>query len=163
MKKYQLFVTIFWIALGLFISVYSYTKLNIGKLDSPGAGMMPFLLGIIFSGLAIYKLIASSMRNDVSEELPKETDKKPAEESKIHFNKPVLIVAALFAYALLLEPLGFIPTTFLTMTILFRSAGFKKWHIAAICSGIVVIITYFLFTYLGVRFPAGILSSIGTM
>ena len=77
------------------------------------------------------------------------------------YKKVVLVVAALFAYAILIEPLGFLPTTFLTMTFLFRSAGFKRWSLAAAYSAGVVLITYFLFTYLGVRFPPGILRPLG--
>ena len=36
MKKFQLFVTIFWVVLGLFVSVYAYVKLDIGKFHPPG-------------------------------------------------------------------------------------------------------------------------------
>ena len=68
---------------------------------------------------------------------------------------------ALFAYAILIEPLGFILTTFFTMTLLFRSAGFKRWSLAVAYSAGVVLITYFLFTYLGVRFPPGVLRALG--
>jgi len=149
----------FWVALGVFVSTFAYIKLGIGKLNAPGPGLMPFLLGLLFGFLALYKLVTRILRHGESEEKPKEE-----EEAGLHgivYKKVILVVVALFAYAILIEPLGFILTTFLTMTLLFRSAGFKRWSLAVAYSAGVVLITYFLFTYLGVRFPPGVLRALG--
>lgn len=159
MRKNGLYDTIFWIALGIFVSGWAYIKLGIGKLNDPGSGLMPFLLGLLFGLLAIYKLVTRVLRNKESEEKPGE--EKEGDGQGTVYKKVILVVVALFAYAILIEPLGFILTTFLTMTLLFRSAGFKRWGLAAACSAGVVLITYFLFTYLGVRFPPGILRALG--
>jgi len=150
----------FWVALGVFVSVYAYAKLGIGKFNAPGPGLMPFLLGILFGLLALCKLIAALLGHGESEEPPK-TEEGEADQSPTLYKKLALVVVALLAYAILLEPLGFLPTTFLTMFFLFRSAGFKRWSVAAASSAGVVLITYFLFTYLGVRFPPGILRALG--
>jgi putative tricarboxylic transport membrane protein len=159
MKKNSLYVMIFWVALGVFVSAYAYINLGIGKFHAPGSGLMPFLLGILFGLLALYKLVMALIKHGESEEPPKEVDE--ADQSPTLYKKLALIVGALLAYAILLEPLGFLPTTFLTMTLLFRNAGFKRWSLAAASSAGVVLITYFLFTYLGVRFPPGILRALG--
>jgi putative tricarboxylic transport membrane protein len=159
MRKSSLCTTIFWVALGAFVSAYAYIKLGIGKFHAPGSGLMPFLLGVLFGFLALYKLVMALLGHGESEEPPKEE-----EEAGLHgivYKKVILVVVALFAYAILIEPLGFILTTFFTMTLLFRSAGFKRWSIAAASSAGVVLITYFLFTYLGVRFPPGVLRALG--
>jgi hypothetical protein len=132
MRKSSLCTTIFWVALGVFVSAYAYIKLGIGKFNAPGPGLMPFLLGVLFGLLALYKLVMTLLGHGESEEPPKEVDE--ADQS---------------------------PTTFLTMVFLFRSAGFKRWSIAAASSAGVVLITYFLFTYLGVRFPPGVLRALG--
>jgi putative tricarboxylic transport membrane protein len=158
MRKSGFYIAIFWVVLGIFVSVYAYTKLGIGKFNAPGPGLMPFLLGIVFSLLALYKLIAALLGRRESEETKEEGE---ADQHKTVYKKLILVVVAMFAYALLLEPLGFLPTTFITMVLLFRSAGFKRWIIAVTYSGVVVLITYFLFTYLGVRFPPGILRALG--
>jgi putative tricarboxylic transport membrane protein len=159
MKRNSLYTMIFWVALGVFVSVWSYVKLGIGKFNTPGSGLMPFLLGILFSLLALYKLIMALLKRGESEELPREEEE--AEQSPKLYRKLALVVLGLFAYAILIEPLGFLPTTFLTMTLLFKSSGFKRWSLAATYSAGVVLITYFLFTYLGVRFPPGILRALG--
>ena len=56
MKKYPLYIILVWIALGVFVSIYAY-KLGMGKLSEPGAGFIPFWLGIIVAGLALFKLV----------------------------------------------------------------------------------------------------------
>jgi hypothetical protein len=159
MRRSSLYTMLFWVALGVFVSAYAYIKLGIGKFSAPGSGLMPFLLGVLFGLLALYKLVMALLGHGESEEPRKEEEK--AEESPKLYRKLALIVGALFAYAILIEPLGFLPTTFLTMTLLFRSAGFKHWSLAAAYSAGVVLITYFLFTYLGVRFPPGVLRALG--
>jgi putative tricarboxylic transport membrane protein len=159
MRKSSLYTMVFWVALGAFVSVWSYVKLGIGRFNAPGSGLMPFLLGVLFGLLALYKLVMALLKHGEPEELPKEGER--AEQSPTLYRKLALVVGALFAYAILIEPLGFLPTTFLTMTLLFRSAGFKRWSLAAAYSAGVVLITYFLFTYLGVRFPPGILRALG--
>jgi hypothetical protein len=152
---------LFWVALGIFVSAYAYIKLGIGKFNAPGSGLMPFLLGILFGLLALYKLVMALLKHGEPEEQQKKEEEEGAEKTPKLYRKLALIVGALFAYAILIEPLGFIPTTFLTMTLLFRSAGFKRWSLAVAYSAGVVLITYFLFTYLGVRFPPGILRALG--
>ena len=161
MRKNGLYDTIFWVVLGAFVSVYAYVKLGIGKFNAPGSGLMPFLLGLLFGLLALYKLVTRILRHgEESEEKPEDGEK--ADQQGTVYKKVILVVVALFGYAILIEPLGFILTTFLTMTLLFRSAGFKRWSLAAAGSAGVVLITYFLFTYLGVRFPAGVLKFLVT-
>jgi uncharacterized membrane protein len=159
MKKSGLYTMFFWVALGAFVSAYAYVKLGIGKFSAPGPGLMPFILGLLFGFLALYKLVINIFRHGEPEEKPKEEEE--ADQQGTVYKKVILVVVALFAYAILIEPLGFLPTTFLTMTLLFRSAGFKQWSLAAAYSAGVVLITYFLFTYLGVRFPPGVLRALG--
>ncbi len=157
MKKGELYAVVFWIAFGLFISIYAYVRLGIGKLNTPGPGLFPFSLGLLFSLLAIpalMRIVRQREQHDKSEE-------KEPERGKTVYGKVILVIVTLFAYAILLEPLGFILTTFFVMILLFRNAGFKRWVIAIAYSGVVVLITFFLFTYLGVRFPPGILRSLG--
>ena len=157
MWKRSLYAAIFWVAFGMFVSIYAYTKLGIGKLNAPRPGLMPFLLGLLFSLLAVFTM-TRILRQKGQQNKPREGE---SDQQEAVYKKVILVIVALFAYAILLEPLGFILTTFLTMTLLFRSAGFKRWITAATYSGIVVLITFFLFTYLGVRFPPGILRSLG--
>ena len=161
MRERSQYVGIFWVALGIFVSVYAYVKLGLGKFNNPGLGLMPFLLGIVFGLVAFWRFILTLLGQADSDKKLQEEKEKNVDQGKAVYRKVILVLIGLFAYAFLLESLGFLLTTFFTMTLLFRSAGFKRWVIAAVYSGIVVLITYFLFTYLGVRFPPGILRLLG--
>jgi putative tricarboxylic transport membrane protein len=150
MKKYQVSTAFFWLALGLFMSFYSY-RLGLGHVRAPGPGLFPFCLGVFFFLLALAVLVtAIRERNTAGPEGPAGDVRKLS-----------LVIAALFAYALLIEFLGFQATTFLTLALLFRSAGYTKWRLILAYSLVIVVITYFLFTYLGVRFPPGVFRHLG--
>jgi putative tricarboxylic transport membrane protein len=150
-RKYDLTIRFFWLALGLFVVIYSYT-LGLGKLIDPGPGLLPFLLGMIF-------LILSSVRFIMVVRL-RETE-KIGEKRKLEYWRIILIVFALLIWAFVLESLGFLIATFILMTLLYRAAGFNKWYAAIFWGLITVLVTYFVFTYLGVRFPPGILRTLG--
>ena len=152
MRRYDLTIRFFWLALGLFVVVYSYT-LGLGKLINPGPGLLPFLLGMIF-------LILSSVRL-VTVIQSRETDQTGEEKKKTEYWRIILIVFALLIWAFVLESLGFLIATFILMTLLYRAAGFNKWYVAVFWGLITVLVTYFVFTYLGVRFPPGILRTLG--
>ena len=152
MRKYDLTIRFFWLALGLFVVIYSYT-LGLGKLIDPGPGLLPFLLGMIF-------LILSSVRF-VTVIQSRETDETEEEKKKTEYWRIILIVVALLIWAFVLESLGFLIATFILMTLLYRAAGFNKWYLAVFWGLITVLVTYFVFTYLGVRFPPGILRTLG--
>ena len=140
--------------LGIFVASYSY-KLGLGKISSPGPGLFPFLLGALFALLSFFKLLAAFLKRDKVEEGLQE------EGGPVNYTKLCLVGASLFAYGIFLEPLGYIIITFLVMAILFRATGYKIWPKALGYSAIVVVITYFLFTNLGTRFPSGLLTYFG--
>ena len=150
MKKYHIIVVIFWIGLSLLVTVLSY-KLGLGRFHSPGPGLLPFILGILLLIISFYLLIISLVKKNGKQEIPKE------KASQIDFVKISLVLISLFVYALLLEKLGYLITTFLLLIILFRSAGSKRWSSVLIASTLAVFLTYFVFTSFGLRFPAGIL------
>jgi len=151
MRRYDITVRFFWLALGLFVVIYSYT-LGLGKLIDPGPGLLPFLLGLIFLVLSTVRLCMVLRLKEQNEEHT---------QVKTHYLKLVIVVVVLFFWALVLEPLGFLIATFILMTLLYRIAGYTKWYIAIVWGLITVFTTYFIFTYLGVRFPPGILRTLG--
>jgi putative tricarboxylic transport membrane protein len=147
--KYHIIPIFFWIGLGLLVMILSY-RLGLGGLHNPGPGLMPFLLGCFLSAIAGYFLLAFLSRKQTQEAAAN------AEEGRIHVRRLCLVLASLFAYALLLEPLGFLITTFLVLVILFGTLE-NRWSTMLIASLLTALIAYFLFRYLGVQFPKGIL------
>jgi putative tricarboxylic transport membrane protein len=154
-KKWDICIRFFWIALGCFVVIYSYT-LGLGKFVNPGAGLLPFLLGLLFVILASIRL-----RTVIRSQEPTDAAAAEKEETRTEYWRLAMIVVALLIWAIVLESLGFLFATFILMTLLYRAAGFAKWYTAALWGLITVLATYFVFTYLGVRFPPGILRTLG--
>jgi len=149
MKNYQIIPPLFWIGLSLFVIVLSY-KMGLGGFHAPGPGLMPFLIGVFLLLTSFYLLIKSFLEKV-------ETGQATSEEkSRINYRKIGLVLASLFLFALLLETLGYLVVTSLFFVLLFRSVG-NRWRTVLVASALAVFITYFGFTFLGVKFPAGIL------
>jgi len=148
MKKYDLITSIIWMGLGITVAIGSY-RLKLGSLGNPGAGLMPFLLGISLSLSSSPILIRSLMTKD--------KERHESIWSGIEFKKLILVPASLIGYAMILEKAGFVVTTFLLLFVLFKIIGSRKWSFALITSALVVLLSYLLFvTLLKVEMPLGI-------
>jgi putative tricarboxylic transport membrane protein len=148
-SKYGIIPIFFWIGLGFFVMFFSY-KLGLGGLHNPGPGLMPFLLGCFLFLLSLCFLVTFLYKKMGWERVVKE------EQGQINFGRLGLVLASLFVYPLLFETLGFLITTLLILIILFRGMN-NRWYAVLIASVLTVLVSYFLFTYLGIRFPKGIL------
>jgi putative tricarboxylic transport membrane protein len=158
MKKYPLYIVLVWIALGVFVSIYAY-KLGMGKLSEPGAGFIPFWLGIIVAGLALFKLVKESRAKGEGEGADSKTVKGVGRSAAL--GKLIFITVTLIAYALVLDWLGYIITTFMAMILLLRFSGYTQWVRIVVYAIIIVGISHLIFRYLGVQFPVGVLSHYG--
>jgi hypothetical protein len=158
-KKYPLYITLVWIALGIFVSAFSL-KHGLGHPNRPGPGFFPGLLGVVICCLAFYKLATEFLVR------PKAADAAhgtiPAEAVRPStIGKLVFIALTLLAYALLLEWLGYIIITFLAMISLLRFSGYTSWTRIIVYAAVIAGVSYFVFHYLGVMFPPGLLSYLG--
>lgn len=142
---------IFWILLSLFV-MFASGKLGLGRFRDPGPGLMPFLVGLILFLVSLPRLIVSLLRIGDKDQAVK----KEVRQSSVWKISP--LVVCLFAYGLLFEKLGYLITTFLLLIILFRLTGNKRWSVMVISSALVVLVTYFAFNALGLKFPMGILN-----
>lgn len=153
MKKMHFYITSFWIILGIFFVFFSY-RLGLGQFLEPGPGLFSFGLGFIIILLGLYKLISTFFLS-----------RKNGEGSGIghkvnlfgNIGRLVFLVVVLFSYALLLQRLGFLLTTFICLALLLRIAGYTRWTLITVYAAIISVITYAVFSYLGVIFPHGIL------
>jgi putative tricarboxylic transport membrane protein len=145
----SLFPILFWILLSLFILFFSH-DIGLGEFRSPGPGLMPFLVGAMLLLISIYALIRSAAKER------QVTAASRGEGEHFRFPKIGLVLLFLLAYALLLEIIGYLVATFLMLVLLFRNAGVRGWISALVISLVTALATYAFFTYLGLRFPAGI-------
>ncbi len=144
---------IFWIALSLFVMFIS-NKYGLGEFRDPGPGLMPFLSGLLLLLISLFLLIKSLLKRRVGDTI---SEVMRGEEGQVNLRKVSLVLGSLFAFAPLLEKLGYFIATFLVMGFLFRSMGTKRLRTLLLATLLTVFVSYFLFAYLGVRFPAGIL------
>ncbi len=155
MKKNDLIPAIIWIILGIAVAIGSY-RLKLGNLANPGPGLMPFLLGIALLVCSFPVLIHSFLKM-----MRKTEQKEKIIWSEIDFKKLVIVLTSLIGYAVILEKIGFVTTTFLLLSILFKTVDSQKWFSVLIASILTVIITYFLFVViLKVELPSGFLGRI---
>jgi len=150
MKRFHLLPLVFWLGLGLFVLVHSY-QLGLMAFNNPGPGLMPFILGLLLSLVSLYLILVSFLKKKQTDETVRGEPKKGL------YGRIGVIVGALVAYAFLMEKLGFLIATTFLLIALFKGAGSKKWRAVVITSVLVSVITYFAFTHLRLRLPAGIL------
>jgi putative tricarboxylic transport membrane protein len=149
MRNYQIIPTLFWIGLSLFVMVISY-KMGLGEFHAPGPGLMPFLLGALLLITSFYLLGKSLLRKTERDETVS------GEWDQANYRKIALVLASLFFFALLLETLGYLIVASLFFIFLFRSMG-NRWRTVWMASALTVLVTFFGFTFFGVKFPLGIL------
>ncbi len=139
----------FWLACGIAIGITSL-HYGLGTLHAPETGFVPFVAGLAISLLAFIGLVASTLRQREGIRW-----KSPLPEGA-RTGRLLLTVGSLFAYALLLTPLGFTLCTAIFVSLLLRMGKIHRWP-AAIAGGIVTALsTYGVFgALLNVQFPKG--------
>ncbi len=135
--------------MALFVTIFSY-KLRLGRFNNPGPGLMPFIIGIFLLIISFYLLIRSLLERRIEDKAVHKTQRQK------NFRKIGLVLVSLFTYAFFLETLGYLIVTTLFFILLFRSMG-NRWTTVWVASVLTVLLTYFVFTFFGVKFPAGIL------
>ncbi len=146
-EKYDIIPGLFWIGISAFAMIGAY-KLGLGDFHDPGAGLMPFLIGAVLFLVSIPVVVKSAGRM-------KTVVAQRTEPAKIDFAKLACVAVSLFAYCLLLGRLGYLISTTLLLLFLFKLAGSRQWLFAIAGAVLTAVITYFGFTFLGLRFPRG--------
>ena len=150
MRKADRISGIFWLIFGVIITIKSY-RLGLGKVIEPGPGFLFFWAGIVLGIMSLVIILGSFDR------------KKAGEPDKpilggISFKKIILVLAAVFLYALLIETLGFILVTVLLFVFILGVVERKRWFFTVLSSFIVTSAAYLVFkTWLQTQLPAGIL------
>lgn len=133
---------LFWLAIAIFVAVQGIS-LKLGSLSRPGPGFFPFC-GAAVLGLLSVVLIVGSLRRQA-----------PRLRLRPESSKPLVVVAALLGYLLLLESLGFVTVTFLFLLLLFRLER-RGWAFSAASAGGGAFATHVLFQlWLKTQLPTG--------
>jgi putative tricarboxylic transport membrane protein len=139
--------------LGIFLIIESY-KLRLQTFSDPGAGLFPFLLGILLCLLTI-PLCISSIASLMKVEKGKE---KKELEYLPNLKEIGVAFTCLVGYMLLLEKLGFLITSFLFLFVLFLIGNPRRRLFIFLFSVLVTFGAYLIFSILlQVPFPSGFL------
>lgn len=137
-----------WLAFGLVMTAASL-HYKLGTLASPGTGLMPFLASLAITFFSIVGLVHATLRRKQG------VGWKPT-MSGLMWTKSLIVMAALFAYTLLLIPLGFILCTVLFIGFLLRTVNPQRWFVVIAGSILMVLGAYGIFeVWLKAQLPKG--------
>lgn len=140
----------FWTVMGAFICLVAW-KTHLGSFREPGPGFVAFLSGLFIAGVGLIMILTETR-----------TKLSPGESSSLSLSVrtwPQLFftMALLFGYAILLDVLGYVLTTFLLMWSFFYAFGGRRRALSLMVSLIIVSVTYLVFeVWLRCQFPRGI-------
>ena len=150
MRRYQISCALFLFSFGAFICEEA-RKLDYGLIVKPGPGFFPFWLGIL---LMIVSLVL------IGHYALEKFDPSVASQrlwKGLAWGKVLYSLGSLVIYAVFLETVGYIITTFLLLFFLFLGVGSQRWLVAILGSLTTSFITYALFKlWLQVQLPVGL-------
>jgi len=151
-KKRGFFEGLFWVGIGAFFCVLAL-RFEIGSLQQPEPGFLPFLTGIFVGGLGVVLLISEALRLWRGKETHSPTS--------TFFSRPpgriVYTMALLVLYAVFIDSLGFVLTTTLAMFGLFFDLKRRNWFWSVFASIATALTSYLVFeVWLRCQLPRGL-------
>jgi putative tricarboxylic transport membrane protein len=144
----QNMVLVGWLLLAAVFCVGS-VNLGIGSPHRPLPGFMPFLIGLFMGGVTLFTLAHGLWTSQGAT-----GEEKERIGSWGQLKKPAMILAALIAYGLAMDHLGFLASTFLLMLFLFKGIEPQKWWVAVLLALVTVGFSHLIFVvWLGCQFP----------
>lgn len=126
-------------------------KLPLGSAARPGAGVYPFLVGVLLLVLSLFLLVQSVRgkgTRDEAEPFPRGPD----------LERVVAVSLSVVLFVMLLAPLGYALSSALLMAATCRLLGQDNWKTIVLVSVACAVLSYFLFArLLGVPLPKGVL------
>jgi putative tricarboxylic transport membrane protein len=117
-----------------------------------GPRFAPLLVGVLLLVLSVLFLARTVVRPDVDL-----AERAAREAATTDWARPALVVAALLAYAFLMEPLGYVVATALFFLVTARILGSRAPLRDALAGLAIALVMYVAFTqFLGVDLPAGL-------
>jgi uncharacterized BrkB/YihY/UPF0761 family membrane protein len=155
MRKHSIVGGLIWLVLGIGMCIESI-KLNLGNFSNPGAGLTPFLSGVVIGSGGLILIFSATLKA-----LREEEGKDKKIWRKENLGTILLFLLTLFSYGLLFEPLGFPISSLIFLSILFILPEPKRWRIALVFSLITIIISFLVFfVLLQCNLPGGMLRDI---
>lgn len=145
MKIADIGSSVFFMAFGIFVAWQS-EKLSFGSFRAPGPGFFPYCLGLILLALSCVVAV-------------QEIRKKGAggHEAGLRKDRVIIALAGIFAYAFIVDFLGYLVSSFILMFLLIKMMVKKSWWFAPVVACLISLASYILFNvWLKVSLPAGL-------
>jgi putative tricarboxylic transport membrane protein len=148
MNRYDSITSVIWLLAALGMVFWSSLTLSMGTLRHPGPGFLPVLSGMIMAFLAIIVLLQAKRKKEQVTGDPFRTNGS--------LTRVLVMVGTLVVYALVLERLGFIVSTFFLMLLIVTQVARASWLTGMAESSIATGASYLLFGYfLRIPLPKG--------
>jgi putative tricarboxylic transport membrane protein len=135
------------LALGIFV-IWAGLRLGIGNIHDPGSGFVLFYTGILMCMFAVSIVVSA-----ITEGGPR----VGALWAGTRWTKPLLVVACLFTFAFLFEPLGFLLSSIPLLLLLLRVIDPVRWTLAVPLAVLVPLGVWFVLKRaLLIQLPSGI-------
>ncbi|WP_059173825.1 tripartite tricarboxylate transporter TctB family protein [Bacillus sp. FJAT-27445] len=133
-NKFDRVASVLFLAVGLAFAVGSKQLSATAYGSSVGPDIFPFSLGVLLIILSI-RLFYEAYKRKNSEK----------NQEKIHYKPFLIIFAATIIYALSLETVGYVITTFVFLFVCFQVMERSKWVVSLFISAVFSGAVYFLF------------------
>lgn len=149
MKRVARYCNIFWLLFSLVVCEQAY-RLKLGAVTKPGPGLFPFSLGAVMLLLSLIALVQSIGKKGKEEKAP--------DQERFRWWNIVIILAAIIAYALTLDKVGFLINTFLFICVLLKVVEPQTWKTTILGGAITAITADIVFNVVfRAQIPPGIL------
>lgn len=153
MRLVKIYCSLFWILFSVVMSREAF-RLPMGEMRDPGAGFFPLLIALVTGLLALIALV-QALR---TKREPRDGSQASRPEEPFRWWSLVIIVAALGAYALTLQEIGFMVNTFWFMFLLVKVIEPQSWAKSLIAALITAVVSELFFNVLlQAQIPKGIL------
>jgi putative tricarboxylic transport membrane protein len=143
-----IFVLLFAVVMG-----YQSYRSGLGTLHKPGPGFLFFYTSIVLGCLSIVVIVRAFVQ--------KEGESLSIFGPFKEYWKAILVIVFSILYALLMEPIGFIPVTLAFFVVVLGVIEKKSWTYTILVSLLVTVAAYLLFeVWLKSQLPKGLLESL---
>ncbi len=160
LQKVELAAAVLVVALGAFVTLYAYFVLRLGLIISPGAGFMPFLLGValLLLGASWFLktlLLSGAINTAAAYDLTGEVGLASG-AAKGHSGKHLWGFLVILLFGLLLERAGFLVSITLFMLVWQLIVEKQKWFVSIVITVLTAGAMYVIFRMLlKIHLPSG--------
>ena len=143
---------LFWLVIGIGLSIWTLTSYEIGRLTQPGTGYLPLWLGILLILLSLILLVAQIKKS------PGARQAVPPPARSGGWKKAVYTILVLIVAAFFFERVGYLLTFFCLIVLLMKGVEPQSWKrilLTALLTSVGVYVVFILL--LEVQLPRGFL------